>query len=111
MSTYSFGQVHGPATDVSYNQISNTEVKVVSTNECDKEIGYLKITKNKKLIRHGIWKSYCNGDLKMTALYKDGKLVWVETDKLRKITHTEITYLRNLGHGNTALAEQNELKE
>jgi len=111
MSTVSFGQIHGQKMDVRYEQISKTEVKVVSTNDCDQEIGYLKVTNDKKLIRHGIWKSWCDGKLKMTALYKDGKLVWIETDKFRKITHNEIVYLRNLGHDNTVLAEHNELDQ
>ena len=47
----------------------------------------------------------------MSALYKNGKMLWVETDKFRKITHNEIVYLRNLGHGNTVIAKETELDQ
>ena len=104
ITTSTFSQICGPSTDVKYEQISKTKLKAVITNKCDKEIGYLKITAEGKLIRHGIWKSYCKGHLKMKAMYDYGKLVWIKTDVQPKITYNEIVYLRNEKYNNTRLA-------
>jgi hypothetical protein len=111
MSTFSFGQVCGPSTNTVYEKISKTELKVISNNECDTEIGHVRITKDDKIIRHGMWNSYCNGILKMSALFKDGKLIWVETDTQKRITYAEIVYLRNIRHDNTTVAENSELDD
>lgn len=105
MSTFSFGQICNPATQTVYEKISEDQVMVTLSNDCDKEIGYLTITNEKKFIRHGIWKSYCNGNLKMTVKYKNGKVDWIKTDKQDKITYTEIVNLRNLMHESTVVTE------
>lgn len=55
-----------------------------------KQIGYYKEHVGGTLVKDGLWKMYDDGELLVTASYKDNKLVWIKPKDQRKYTSEEI---------------------
>ena len=66
--------------------------KVLITSDESKlrQVGFYKEHIGGTLVKDGIWKMYDDGDLLVTASFKDNKLVWIKPKDEKKYTSEEI---------------------